>query len=72
MTYEDRQVQNDINEKLPKSGMSSRLSYLYVSSFHIGIKTEWGFEKNLKNEAVRARALVTSELEKVTAKNQTQ
>ena len=69
MTYEDRQVLNDINEKLSKNGLSSRLSYLYVSSFHIGIKTEWGFDKYIKKEAAGARALVSKELEKVAPTN---
>ena len=65
MTYEDRQVQNDINEKLAKAGMDSRLSYLYVSNFHIGIKSEWGFEKTIKKEIAKAQALISGELEKI-------
>lgn len=65
MTYEDRQVLNGINEKLSKSGFESQLSYLYVSSFHIGIATEWGFQRQIRKEAAKARALVAEELEKV-------
>jgi hypothetical protein len=65
MTYEDRQVLNDINEKLSKSGLESQLSYLYVSSFHIGITTEWGFRRQIGKEATKAKALVLVELEKV-------
>jgi hypothetical protein len=65
MTYEDRQVLNDINVKLSKNGLESQLSYLYVSSFHIGIATEWGFHRQIRKEAAKAKALVTEELEKV-------
>lgn len=67
MTYEDLQVFNDINDKLSKRGLKSRLSYLYVSGFHQGIVTEWGFEKKIKEEAAEANILVSEEIEKIAA-----
>ncbi|NOJ27185.1 MAG: hypothetical protein DA330_04150 [Nitrososphaera sp.] len=65
MTYEDLQVLNDINDKLSKKGLKSKLSYLYISGFHRGIVTEWGFEQNIKEEAAQANILVSEELRKL-------
>jgi hypothetical protein len=65
MTYEDLQILNDINDKLAKRGLKSRLSYLFVSGFHNGIVTEWGFKENIKEEAVEANILVSEEIEKI-------
>lgn len=65
MTYEDLSVLNTINDKLAKKGFKSRLSYLYVSDFHNGIVTEWEFEKNIKEEAVKANILVSEEIRKL-------
>ncbi len=65
MTYEDLQVFNDINEKLAKRGLKSRLAYLYVSGFHGGMVSEWGFERNIKEEATEANILVSEEIRKI-------
>lgn len=65
MTYEDLQLFNNINAKLAKRGLRSRLSYLYVSGFHNSIVTEWGFEENIKEEAAEANILVSEEVEKI-------
>jgi hypothetical protein len=66
MTFEDLQVLNDINEKLAKKGLKSRLSYIYMSGFHEGIVTEWAFESNIKREAVEANILISQEIERIT------
>lgn len=59
MLHEELEAMNKINTELAKRGLKSRLSYLYVSGFREGYVTEWGFEKNIVEEAARANTLVS-------------
>jgi len=59
MSYEELQAMNKINDELAMQGLKSRLSYLHISGIREGYVTEWGFEKNIKEEAAKANVLVS-------------
>lgn len=65
MFREELEAMNKINTELAKRGLKSRLSYLFISGFREGYVTEWGFEKNVVEEAAQANTLVSELVRKL-------
>lgn len=62
MMSEELQLLNKINQKLKSLGMKSRLQFIFVGGLTEGIVTEWGFQKDIKEESAAANTLISEEV----------